>query len=269
MRPIDIVFVVGGIALAAALLIPAILASRESARRQDCQDNLKRLALGAQNYADCWLVIPQGTTGSRKLPAAERFSWYPSIWNFIEGKPPRLLLDETQAWNAEVNRWPKVEYMYDEWGAPTELTEIRPLPALRIFACPSAGRTDSVLGISISHYVGMAGLGLKSPEFKVEESGCGVWGYDRQVKPSDVVDGLSSTISLVETNLNPGPWLAGGPPTVRGIDTAAAGYIGKGRQFGGLHSDCAAVMLDASVRRLANETDPAVFAAMVTIKGRD
>jgi uncharacterized protein DUF1559 len=268
-RPVDLVFVVAGIALVAALVIPAILAAREAGRRTACEDNLQRLALGALNYSDVYLRFPPGTTGSRKLPPAERFSWYPSIWNFIEGKPPRLLLDETQAWNSEANSWPKVEYMYDEWGAPTERTQIRPLHSMRLFACPSAGQTESVLGISVTHYVGMAGQGLKSPEFDLDQPGCGVWGYDRQVQPSDVVDGLSSTISLVETNLNPGPWLAGGPPTVRGIDTAAAGYFGKGRQFGGLHHDCTTVMLDGSVRHLASETDPAVFSAMVTIKGGD
>jgi len=56
---------------------------------------------------------------------------------------------------------------------------------------------------------------------------------------------------------------------VRGIDIASAPYIGKGRQFGGLHSVCPSVMLDGSVHHLANETDPAVFSALVTIKGRD
>jgi len=172
-RPIEAVVVVAVIALLTAAVIPAILAAREAARRTACANNLKQLALGVLNYSDTYLVFPRGTTGNRELPPAERFSWYPSLWYFIQGKPPRLLLDQTQAWNAEVNRWPKVEYTIDLWQ-PTERTEIRPLPSHSYFDCPSARQREKVLGIQVTHYVGMAGLGLQSPELGLDQVGSGV-----------------------------------------------------------------------------------------------
>jgi hypothetical protein len=266
-RLIESAVVVAVMVLLMAGLVPAILAAREAARRSTCEYNLKQLSLGLLNYSDAFRTFPPGTSGSRDLLPTERFSWYPSIWVFVEGKPPRLLLEQSHAWNAEVNRFPKIEYTVD-WNEPTERTEIRPLSSVRLFGCPSAGRREQVLGIEVTHYVGMAGLGLRSPEFDLDRPGIGVWGYDRQTKVSDLVDASSATISLVETNLKPGPWLAGGPPTVRGADTAAP-YIGPGRQFGGLHTSCPAAMLDGSVRQLASEIDPAAFAAMSTIAGQD
>jgi type II secretory pathway pseudopilin PulG len=267
-RLIELVMVVAVVAILAALLIPAMFAAREAARRSTCENNLKQLGLGLLNYSDVYLAFPPGTIGNRELPPAERFSWYPSIWHFVEGKPPRLLIDESQAWNAEVNRYPKIECTID-WSEPTERTEIRPLSSHRLFGCPSARRREQVLGIEVTQYVGMAGLGLQSPDVDIKQPGCGVWGYDRQTKISDVFDASSATISLIETNLKPGPWLAGGPPTVRGVDAAAMPYIGPSQQFGGLHSDCPAAMLDGSVRHLANQTDPTAFAAMITISGQD
>jgi hypothetical protein len=85
---------------------------------------------------------------------------------------------------------------------------------------------------------------------------------------SDIVDGANSTILLIETNHEPGPWIAGGRPTVRGLELNAAPHLGSDGQFGGLHVTCPAVMADASVRQLSNETDASVLAAMMTIAGR-
>jgi hypothetical protein len=97
----------------------------------------------------------------------------------------------------------------------------------------------------------------------------GIWGYDRQIAEDEMEDGASATILLFETNRHNGPWIAGGPPTVRGLDRAAIPYFGVGGQFGGIHTTCPVVMADGSVRQLNNETDIDVFSAMTTIAGRD
>ena len=239
----EVLAVVIIIAMMAAVILPAILAARESGRRQACQNNLRQLSLGVLNYSDTFRAFPMGTYGSRDLRPVDRFSWYLPLWNFIEGKLPRLLLDTTQAWNAEVNRSPQLEYTID-WSLPTEQKEIRPLDSVRSFTCPSAVQSQTILGISVTQYVGMGGLGLQSPGFDLGQAGCGAWGFDRRLTNTDVIDGLGSTISLIETNRDPGPWLAGGPPTVRGIKIGDSPYIGRGMQFGGLHpGGCQTAML--------------------------
>ena len=79
---------------------------------------------------------------------------------------------------------------------------------------------------------------------------------------------LSNTLLLVETDIDHGPWTAGGSATVRGLNPAHLPYIGRRRQFGGLHSDGVIVALaDGSVRFLRETTDPRVFEALATVAG--
>jgi Protein of unknown function (DUF1559) len=254
--------------LFAALAIPAIFAAREAARRNQCANNLRIISLGVLNYADAFVNFPFGTVGSRELPPVRRFSSYPSLWVFFEGKPPTLLVDTNQAWDAEVNRSPRLRYVMD-WAEPTEHSEDRPLHYLRLFSCPSASRELRVQGIQVTQYVGMAGLGKNAPEFASGDPGVGIWGYDRQVRPRDIVDGTANTILLVETAHDLGPWIAGGPPTVRGLDVTAVPLIGSRGQLGGLHRTIPASMADASSRQIDPGIDVTVLSALTTTAGGD
>ena len=63
-----------------------------------------------------------------------------------------------------------------------------------------------------------------------------------------------------------GPWTAGGPPTVRGIDMDQRPLLGVGGQLGGLHpGGFNALFVDGSVRFLNEIIDPAVLSSMMTI----
>jgi prepilin-type N-terminal cleavage/methylation domain-containing protein/prepilin-type processing-associated H-X9-DG protein len=57
---IELLVVIAIIAVLIALLLPAVQAAREAARRSQCTNNLKQLALAAQNYHDTILVFPPG-----------------------------------------------------------------------------------------------------------------------------------------------------------------------------------------------------------------
>ncbi len=74
---------------------------------------------------------------------------------------------------------------------------------------------------------------------------------------------------VIETAKDNGPWAAGGPSTVRGLDPTQP-YIGSGRQFGGLHSGGAmAAFADGSVRLSSDRISPATFEALATIAGHE
>jgi prepilin-type N-terminal cleavage/methylation domain-containing protein/prepilin-type processing-associated H-X9-DG protein len=57
---IELLVVIAIIAVLIALLLPAVQAAREAARRSQCVNNLKQLALAAQNYHDVNLAFPPG-----------------------------------------------------------------------------------------------------------------------------------------------------------------------------------------------------------------
>jgi len=57
---IELLVVIAIIAVLIALLLPAVQAAREAARRAQCVNNLKQLALGANNYESSNGVLPSG-----------------------------------------------------------------------------------------------------------------------------------------------------------------------------------------------------------------
>src|SRR6185312_9252440 len=60
---IELLVVIAIIAVLIALLLPAVQSAREAARRAQCVNNLKQLALAALNYESTTGVLPMGNQG--------------------------------------------------------------------------------------------------------------------------------------------------------------------------------------------------------------
>ncbi len=265
LRRVEIVTVVVIVGVLLLLLPPAIQASRESARRGKCSYNLKEHGLGLSLMAGNKGFLA-GTVQNLRLPPEKRLSWYVDVWPFEETAQNPLLVNSDQPWDSATNLAPKIKDMIFESGA--ERTKTESLERHNIAVCPSMTVHPTPKIPHVTSYVGIAGLGADAPTLPSGHERAGIWGYDRRTFRRNQALGPASTLLLAETASENGPWTAGGPPTMRGLVPEGRPYLGGNGQFGGIHPGGGNVAFgDASVRFLANDTDPSVLAAMVTIAG--
>ncbi|MCB7130226.1 MAG: DUF1559 domain-containing protein [Candidatus Brocadiales bacterium] len=134
----ELLVVIAIIGILVALLLPAVQAAREAARRMQCSNNLKQLGLTVYNYHDA----------NRNLPPARYLdgwpSWFALILPYMEG-------------SAEYETWDFEEMFYDD------LNERARLITISGYICPSRGRggilltDDQEFPAAVGDYAGNAG----------------------------------------------------------------------------------------------------------------
>jgi prepilin-type N-terminal cleavage/methylation domain-containing protein/prepilin-type processing-associated H-X9-DG protein len=80
---VELLVVITIIGILIALLLPAVQAAREAARRVQCCSNFKQIGLALQNYHSVHNCFPQGTTHSL-VPNNEGFSWATRLLPYLE-----------------------------------------------------------------------------------------------------------------------------------------------------------------------------------------
>ena len=93
--------VVGILALLIALLLPASRGSREAARRMQCSNHLKQIALALQNYADTYGCLPPAHTVDAE--GKPLHSWRTLILPFMEQKELYDQIDLSKPWDDPAN----------------------------------------------------------------------------------------------------------------------------------------------------------------------
>jgi prepilin-type processing-associated H-X9-DG protein len=260
----NIVVLVAILLVGGGLVLVGVLRVREAASQIECVNHLKVLGFSVHNYADQLGRFPSATVPEKSLPPERRLSWLVEMPPYVEAGP-RLPFDKTKPWDAEENmpHW----YRYqDKEGQQTE----NYLGDYPYWFCPSNPNQAAPGTPSLTHYVGIAGLGREAASRPIDGPDIGFFGYDRLLRHKDFMRGPSDTLMVVETRLDNGPWTAGGYPTVRGLDPDGPPYLGKDGQFGGTHrGGVNTLFADASVRFLSEDTSPRVFAEMAKVAGGD
>ena len=192
---IELLVVIAIIAVLIALLLPAVQAAREAARRIQCVNNEKQIGLAMHNYQESRGCLPAAdmvynsaiaqtdlSALSMALPYLELTNVYNSI-NFDVGASPLVTIAYPQASASEVA------------AAETNATALA--ASVSLYLCPSDG--GGLLEEGGTNYRGNTGVGgYPARSFLHPDSGNGVFQEAIATRISQVVDGLSHSVSFSE-----------------------------------------------------------------------
>jgi prepilin-type N-terminal cleavage/methylation domain-containing protein len=82
---VELLVVIAIIGILIALLLPAVQAAREAARRTQCTNNLKQLGLALQNYHDKYIAFPINYGGNGQYnDTSTAHSWMQGVLPYVE-----------------------------------------------------------------------------------------------------------------------------------------------------------------------------------------
>ncbi|MCA9102322.1 MAG: DUF1559 domain-containing protein [Pirellulales bacterium] len=279
---VELLVVIAIIGILIALLLPAVQAARESARRSECSNHLKQLGLALHNYAGTYSdALPPGS------PDPLRHGLFTALLPYLE--------------QTAVHDQVKLDgNTHDD---PMRYT------AIPVYTCPSFPGpiviTDKTLEPyqlgAMTHYQGVGGA-LRGSLLEMIPSGDGdlpnngVFGFQQYLRLAQVGDGTSNTLAMgefVHRDLIDGkfarppgnvrPWILGcnaasgsyafkvveHPPNIR-LDRITDGIPFNHLPFGSYHPGGAQfLLLDGSIHFITDGVDFDTYQSLATRNGNE
>ncbi len=191
---VELLVVIAIIGILVAMLLPAVQAAREAARRMSCQNNLKQIGLSLHHYHDVHKKLPPARSGR------PRHTWAAFLLPFLE----QTNLYDQYDWNLN-------------WDAPGNQPAIA--THLSVYRCPSTPGGPDLLDTIGSGIVaapadyapvtGVASIVVRSgyiPNTDLKGA-IGSWQW---VRMAQILDGTSNTIFMAEDAGRPEFWTSNG-----------------------------------------------------------
>lgn len=211
------------------LLPPALSPHRTPSRRSQCSNHLKQIGLALQNYHDVFGSFPPAYIADAN--GKPMHSWRVLILPFMEHKN---LYDS---------------YNFNEpWNGPKNSKLAGNVPWC--FVCPACSTEQSR---TETNYVAVVG-----PQT--------MWPGERATRFSDLADGSSNTLMVVEVHGSGIHWME--PRDLHVVQMPLAVNPTRGQGISSPHKECAlAVFADGHTAPLVNTIPPQTLEALLTIAG--
>jgi len=237
--------VIAIIGVLVGMLLPAVQAARESARRSRCQSNMRQIGLAFANCADAkryypaamystdaadTAVFPRPPEGN---PSRREHSWRVLVMPFMEEQSAIATYNWNKHWYDTTSNSTPARPVDAALGVPPDCNLAAGAKPVAMYACTSAPpRTLAAItvpaspdgdsarpataavrlsALATSDYETMTAVkvGVLSPERYTTESGKGLLDKDFITRPRQITDGLSKTLLVVEAAGKPNTWQAG------------------------------------------------------------
>jgi prepilin-type N-terminal cleavage/methylation domain-containing protein/prepilin-type processing-associated H-X9-DG protein len=190
---LELLVVIGIVAVLLALLLSAVQRARASAGRAGCTNNLRQAGIALHNYHGVYGSFPPGVRASSPYPFA---GWEARLLPFVE----------------QSSLWTKTQQAF---ARDLDFRDNPPhsgfATVLRLYTCPSDPRTQTSLDLGNGFVVAFTDyLGVEGTNQYRED---GMLYLDSQVRFADVTDGTSTTLLVGERPPSPeghfGWWYGG------------------------------------------------------------
>ena len=197
---VELLVVVAIIGILISLLLPAVQAAREAARRTTCLNSLSQLGLAAHNYEFTFEHLPAGVVNPegpiRTEPDGQHVSWTVQLLPFLEQRAAYRLFDQKE-------------------GAYALSNEKVRKAQISVLVCASypGGELNKEETAAVSTYAGCQ----NDSEAPIAEDNNGLLFLNSQIRYDDIFDGSTQTILFGEMFPDPDSlgWVSGTRATLR------------------------------------------------------
>lgn len=279
---VELLVVIGIIGVLVALLLPAVQAAREAARRTSCNNNLKQIGIALHMYHDSHQRMPPGwiaahpTSGAPYWLGRPGWGWAARLLPFLEQQAiTDLLIDFGQPMTAAVHDEARRTFVpvyrcASDVGGREFTLPAGPMPM------PNYPANYSAMEVPAANYIGVFGTiqMLDACGGTGDCIGNGTMVFRVGFRFADLTDGLSQTFVVGERNskYSPSTWLgvfagaAHAPGRITAVATTPPNSVaGASFNFSSFHpSGTNFLAADGSVHLIAETIDIGAYHALCT-----